>query len=222
MSRREMVDATNETIRANNVKDGYIRLVATRGVGALGLTPDRTACPSVIIIADQIELYPREYYEKGMALVSSTFVRNHPNALPARIKSCNYLNNILAKIEAKDAGCLEAVMYNHVGNVAECTADNIFLVRAGIVQTPPITAGILEGITRDTVIELLAKRDIPFKEMELSRHDLYVSDECFLTGSATEVIPVTFIDGRPVGDGKPGRITRQLIADFQAFVQQEA
>lgn len=221
MNRQEMIDATYETLKANDIQDGYIRLVVTRGIGALGLAPDRTAGPSVFIIADQIELYPPRYYEEGMALVSSTFVRNHPNALPARIKSCNYLNNILAKIEAKDAGCLEAVMYNHVGNIAECTGDNIFLIRSGIVQTPPITAGILEGITRDAVIELLGKRDIPFKEMELSRHDLYVSDECFLTGSAAEVIPVTSIDGRPIGDGKPGRITRQLIADFRAFVQQE-
>lgn len=221
MTRKELVDATNETIKANNLVDGYIRLVVTRGVGSLGISPIQTANPSVYIIADQIALYPPELYETGLAVISSSMVRNHPNTISPRIKSLNYLNNILAKLEAIDAGCYEAVMYNHLGFVAECTGDNIFLVRDGEIQTPPISAGILEGITRDVVIELIAKRGITFREMELCRHDLYVADECFLTGTAAEVIPVTKIDNRPIGTGKPGPITRQLIADFRELVQSE-
>jgi len=219
MTRHELTAAVYETLNANGITDGYIRLVVTRGVGTLGLNPARTACPSVFIITDQIELYPKELYEKGMAVVSSSVVRNHPNAVSPRIKSCNYLNNILAKIEAQDAGVYEALMYNHLGHVAECTGDNIFLVRDGLVQTPPITAGALEGITRDVVIGLARKRGITLREMELTRHDLYVCDECFLTGTAAEVIPVTKIDGRPVGDGTPGPITREMMADFREFVR---
>lgn len=219
MTREEVATAIYDTLKANRVTDGYIRLVVTRGVGTLGLSPNRSACPSVFIIADQISLYPKELYEEGMAVISSSVVRNHPNSLSARIKSCNYLNNILAKIEALDAGVYEAIMYNHLGHVAECTGDNIFLVRDGMVQTPPITAGVLEGVTRGAVIDVVAKRKLPFREMELTRHDLYVADECFLTGTAAEVIPVTQIDGRPVGTGKPGPITRQLIADFHEFVK---
>ncbi|UCD29384.1 MAG: branched-chain-amino-acid transaminase [Planctomycetota bacterium] len=218
MTRKELSDAVYDTLRANNIGDGYVRLMVTRGVGTLGLSPRRTACPSVYIITDQIDLYPKELYEKGLAVISSSIVRNHPNAVSPRIKSCNYLNNILAKIEAMDADVLEAVMYNHLGNVAECTGDNIFLVRDGMVQTPPITAGILEGITRDAVIELIKKRSLPFRQMELSRHDLYVADECFLTGTAAEVIPVTKIDGRPIGTGEPGPVTRQLIEDFRELL----
>lgn len=219
MTREEMANAVYDAMKANKITDGYIRLVITRGVGTLGLSPNRSACPTVFIIADQIALYPQELYEQGMAVISSSVVRNHPNALSARIKSCNYINNILAKIEALDAGVYEAIMYNHLGNVAECTGDNLFLVRSGMVQTPPISAGILEGITRDAVIELIHKRKLPFKEMDLIRHDLYIADECFLTGTAAEVIPVTQIDGRPIGTGKPGPITRQLIADFHDLVK---
>ncbi len=220
MTRQELTGATYDTMKANNITDGYIRMVVTRGVGTLGLNPTRTANPSVFIIADQIELYPKELYEQGMAVVSSSVIRNHPNALSPRIKSCNYLNNILAKIEALDAGVYEAVMYNHLGYVAECTGDNMFLLRDGLLQTPPITAGGLEGITRNAVIELIHRRKLPLREMELTRHDLYVADECFLTGTAAEVIPVTRIDGRPVGDGKPGPVTKQLIADFRELVKQ--
>lgn len=221
MSREELTTAVYDTLKANNVTDGYIRLVVTRGVGYLGLSPQRTSCPSVFIIADQIELYPRELYEKGMAIVSSSVVRNHPNAVSPRIKSLNYLNNILAKIEALDAGVHEAVMYNHLGFVAECTGDNIFLVRKGTVLTPTLAAGTLEGITREVVIELIRRRDIPLSETDLTRHDLYVADECFLTGSAAEIIPVTQIDGRPIGTGKPGATTCQLMADFHELVRQE-
>ncbi|NLX13607.1 MAG: branched-chain-amino-acid transaminase [Phycisphaerales bacterium] len=221
MPKEEMTEAIYRTMEANGIRDGYIRLVVTRGVGTLGLSPNRAGCPSVFIIASQIDLYPRELYEKGMAIVSTSIVRNHPNALSARIKSCNYLNNILAKIEAQDAGVHEAIMYNHCGYVAECTGDNIFLVRNGVVQTPPITAGILEGITRDAVIELVRQRSLPIREMDLTRHDLYVADECFLTGSAAEVIPVTSIDGRPIGNAQPGPVTLQLIADFRELVNRE-
>ena len=214
LSHKEFADATNETVRANGVLDGYVRLVVTRGVGYLGLSPTRTANPSVFIIADQIELYPPEMYEKGMAVITSSVVRNHPNAVSPRIKSLNYLNNILAKIEAMDAGVPEAIMFNHVGFVAECTGDNVFLVRNGEVLTPPINEGMLEGITRG--------RSIPFREVELTRHDLYIADECFLTGSAAEVVPVTKIDGREIGDGAPGRITRQIMSDFHACVRANA
>ena len=218
MSREELANATYETLKANNITDGYLRLCVTRGVGALGLAISKTACPSVFIIADQIELYPKELYEKGMAIVSSSVVRNHPNAVSPRIKSMNYLNNILAKIEAMDAGVYEAIMYNHQGNVAECTGDNIFLIRDGVVLTPPLNAGILEGITRDAVIELIQKRGIRLREIDLSRYDVYAADECFLTGSAAEVIPVTQVDNRLIGDGKPGPVTRQLITDFRKLV----
>jgi len=154
-----------------------------------------------------------------MAIVSSSVVRNHPNAVSPRIKSLNYLNNILARIEAQDAGVYEAVMYNHLGHVSECTGDNIFLVREGVLQTPPASAGILEGITRGAVIELIAERNLHLHEMTLTRHDLYLADECFLSGTAAEVIPVTQIDGRPVGNGRPGPITRQLISDFRELVK---
>lgn len=218
MTAEELAQATYDTLKANDITDGYIRMVVTRGIGTLGLSPKRTECPSVFIIASQIELYPKELYENGMAIVSCSVVRNHPNAISPRIKSLNYLNNILAKIEALDAGVHEAVMYNHLGFVAECTGDNIFVIRHGVVKTPPTTAGVLEGVTRSVVIELVGQRDIPFREVMLTRHDLYVAEECFLTGSAAEVIPVTKIDGRPVGDGQPGPITRQLIADFKKLV----
>ncbi|GMV98349.1 MAG: branched-chain-amino-acid transaminase [Phycisphaerae bacterium] len=218
MTRAELTAAVHDTLKANGLADGYIRLVVTRGVGYLGLSPKRTRCPSVFIIADQIELYPRELYEQGMAIISSSVIRNHPNAISPRIKSLNYLNNVLAKIEALDAGVHEAVMYNHLGFVAECTGDNLFLVRAGQVHTPPLSAGNLEGITRQAVMELIARRGLPLREIDLTRHDLYVADECFLTGTAAEIIPVTRIDGRPVGPGHPGPVTRQLMADFRDLV----
>ncbi len=218
MTQTELATATYDTMKANGITDGYIRLGVTRGVGYLGVSPTRTGNPSVFIIASQIELYPKELYEKGMAIISCSVIRNHPNAVSPRIKSLNYLNNILAKIEALDAGVHEAVMYNHLGYVAECTGDNIFVIRKGVVLTPPTAAGLLEGITRDAVIELLEKRGLPFKELNLTRHDLYVADEAFLTGTAAEVIPVTKIDHRPIGTGQPGPITRQLIADFRNLV----
>jgi len=219
MALGELNKAVYDTLKANNIINGYIRLVVTRGVGTLGLSPNRTSNPSVFIIADQIELYPKELYENGMAVISSSVVRNHPNALSPRIKSMNYLNNILAKIEALDADVYEAIMYNHLGFVAECTGDNLFLVRDGVLLTPPISAGILEGITRNAVIELIGKRNLVLHEIDLTRHDIYVADECFLTGTAAEVIPVTSLDGRAIGAGKPGPITRDLLERFRKLTR---
>jgi branched-chain amino acid aminotransferase len=218
--REKMAEEVLRTVQANDKRDGYIRLVVTRGCGSLGLDPNKCSDPQVIIIVDDIALYPPEFYEKGLEVITSSFVRNHPNALNPRIKSLNYLNNILAKVEAVRAGCQEAIMLNHLGEVAECTGDNLFLVKRGVLRTPHVNAGILEGITRNAVLELARDAGIPVQEMVLSRHDVYSADECFLTGTAAEVVPVVKVDGRPVGNGKPGPITRQLRERFQALVRQ--
>ncbi|MCA9131939.1 MAG: branched-chain-amino-acid transaminase [Planctomycetales bacterium] len=212
-------EAVQATLDRNKIADGYIRLVVTRGAGSLGIDPGKTSDPQVIIIADHIELYPKPLYENGMEIITSSTIRNHPAAVNPRIKSLNYLNNVLAKLEGKRAGCLEALMLNHRGEVAECTGDNIFLVRRGQLLTPPIDAGILEGITRGAVIELARQAGIEVLEITLSRHDVYIADECFLTGSAAEVIPVIKVDDRPIGDGQVGPITRQLSQAFHALVR---
>ncbi len=209
----EMAKAVEDTVKANNKIDGYIRLVVTRGPGTLGLDP-RTCKPNVIVIVDDISLYPKELYENGMKIVTASLIRNHPNALNPRIKSLNYLNNILAKIEAIRAGCLEALMLNHKGEVAECTGDNVFIVKGGVLKTPPTDAGILEGITRNVVLELATGARIPTVETTMTRHDIYAADECFLTGSAAEVIAVTECDGRVIGSGKQGPVTKQLRDAF--------
>src|SRR5688572_5484964 len=214
--------AIEETVRANKFRDCYIRALVTRGVGYLGLNPNKCERPSVIIITDTIELYSRETYEKGMSVITASVIRNHPNALSPRIKSLNYLNNILAKIEAADAGVPEAIMLNHEGNVAECSADNIFIARGGQVQTPTTYDGILEGVTRKVMIDLCRKLSIPCVEKTLQRHDLYVADECFVTGTGAEVCPVTKIDGRPIGTGEPGPITQRLIEAFHRHVKEVA
>jgi len=206
--------AVEETVQANGVVDGYVRLVVTRGIGTLGLNPFNCSRPSVFIIADKIQLYPQETYEKGMRVISATTVRNHPLALPPQIKSLNYLNNILAKIEAIDSNVLEAIMYNHEGYVAEATGDNVFIVRRGIIYTPPVEAGALEGITRAVVIRLAKNEGITVEEKNLTRYDLYTCDECFLTGTAAEVIGVVEIDGRAIGGGSPGPITQLLRKRF--------
>jgi branched-chain amino acid aminotransferase len=213
----ELGEAVTETVKANNIKSGYIRLVVTRGVGDLGLNPFLCKRASVFIIADHIKLYPEEYYEKGMKVISALTVRNHPLSLPPQVKSLNYLNNILAKIEALDAGAGEAIMYNHEGFVAEATGDNVFVVRGGVIFTPPVQAGSLEGITRSVVMRLAKADGIEVVEKNLTRFDLYVSDEMFLTGTAAEVIGVVTIDGRIVGDGKPGTITRLLRKKFYDY-----
>ncbi len=219
ISREEMTRAVNETLKLNGIEDGYVRLLVTRGRGTLGLDADICTDPQVIIITDHIALYPEEYYEKGLEIVTASTLRNHPGALNPRIKSLNYLNNIMAKIEGMLAGCVEALMLNHKGEVAECTGDNIFLVSKGQLLTPPTDAGILEGITRETVIEIAQQLGITVREIPLTRHDVYVADECFLTGSAAEVIPVVKVDGRAIGSGKPGTITQDLRANFQQLVR---
>lgn len=214
-----MVDAVNSTVAANGLSEGYVRLVVTRGAGTLGLDPRRCSNPQVIIIADTISLYPREMYENGLKLITASTLRNHPGAVSPRIKSLNYLNNILAKIEGTDADCVEALMLNHKGDVAECTGDNIFIVKHGVLKTPPTDAGILEGITRDTVIDLAREAGVTVEEVTLQRHDIYVAEECFLTGTAAEVIAVVSLDGRPIGTGKPGPVTKDLLARFQKYTR---
>ncbi len=212
--------AVEQTIKANGFTDCYIRLVVTRGSGPLGLNPFRCEKPCVFIITDVLEMYSRSMYENGMAVITCSVIRNHPNACPPRVKSLNYLNNILGKIEAIDAGVLEAIMLNHDGNVAECTADNIFVVKDSVVYTPTTTDGILDGITRRVVLDLCRKHDIPCVEKSLQRHDLYVADELFLTGTGAEVIAATKIDGRTVADGKVGPVTRRLMEAFARHVRE--
>ncbi len=221
MSQAEMIAAVNDTVAANDISDGYVRLVVTRGAGTLGLDIRRTSNPQVIIIADTITLYPSEYYTSGLKLVTASTLRNHPGALSPRIKSLNYLNNILAKIEGTDAGCVEAVMLNHKGEVAECTGDNIFLVRDGVIRTPSAESGILEGITRNAVIGLARKAGYDVREVPLTRHDIFIADECFLTGTAAEVIPAVSLDGRLIGDGVPGPVTKQLLEAFRKLTRGE-
>lgn len=215
-----LTDDVNECVSKNELDDGYIRLVVTRGSGSLGIDPNRCSDPQVIIIADKITLYPQELYENGLDLVTASTIRNHPAALSPRIKSLNYLNNVLAKMEGLKANCVEALMLNHKGDVAECTGDNIFVVRKGQLQTPPVDAGILEGITRNAVLELAREAGIETVEMTLSRHDIYTADECFLTGSAAEVIAAVRLDDRVIGNGKPGPITKQLNEAFRKLVRQ--
>jgi branched-chain amino acid aminotransferase len=215
-----VAQAVNDTLAANKLIDGYVRLVVTRGAGSLGLDPNRTKNPQVIVIADTISLYPREFYEKGLRIVTAATQRVHSAALSPRIKSLNYLNNIMAKLEGLQAGCVEALMLNHKGEVAECTGDNLFVVRSGSLLTPPPDAGILEGITRGAVMDLAHAAGIACGEATLTRYDLYTADECFLTGTAAEVIPVVEIDGRKVGSGTPGPITARLTADFHTLVRQ--
>lgn len=219
-SRDDFRAAMYETVKANNFTDCYIRACVTRGVGYLGISPKNCTTPTAFIIADTIELYPKEMYEKGMAVITSSVIRNHPNALSSRIKSMNYLNNILAKLEAIDAGVPEAIMLNHVGNIAECTSDNIFIIRGGQVQTPTTADGILEGVTRDVVMKLCGKLGITCIEKTLQRHDLYIADECFLTGTAAEVVPVTKIDGRAIGSGTVGTITKKIQDAFKVHVRE--
>lgn len=219
MTMEEIEAAVNKTLEMNGLSDGYVRLIVTRGVGNLGLDPYLCPKASVIVIADKISLYPAKLYDEGMEIVTASTVRNHPAAVNPRIKSLNYLGSILAKIEGLQAGCNEALMLNLNGEVAECTADNIFLVKHGELWTPPISAGILDGITRRAVIELARESGLVVHETSLTRHDVYVADECFLTGSAAEVIPVIKVDSRSIGDGRVGAVTKRLIAAFRALVQ---
>ena len=217
--REQYAAAIESTLKANNLRDAYIRAIVTRGIGTLGLNPRNCTGASVVIITDSIALYPKELYENGLSVITVSTIRNHPNALDPRIKSLNYLNNILAKIEGLNAGVEEAIMLNIQGYVAECTGDNIFIVKDGVPITPPLSAGILDGITRHTVMDLAAARGITVREDNLTRYDLFTADECFLTGTAAELIPVVKIDGRLVADGKPGPTTLQLLADFRKLTR---
>ncbi len=219
ISHAAIMKATVDTCRRNRIHNGYIRLLLTRGVGTLGLDPNRCARPSLIIIAGAIQLYPPELYQKGMAIVTVPTTRNLVNALNPAIKSLNYLNNVLAKIEALNAGVQEAVMLNAEGFVAECTGDNLFIVKDGRLYTPPLSAGALYGITRQTVIELARETGLSVSEPNLTRYDLFVADECFLTGTGAEIIPVTRIDGRVIGHGRPGPVTTDLVTRYHALTK---
>ena len=222
MTKEEIKNAVKDTLEANNMKDSYIRLVVTRGIGKLGLDPFNCSKPQIIIITDLIELYPRELYEKGLDAIIVPTIRNHYEALNPKIKSLNYLNNILAKIECINAGAAEGVMLNKDGYVAECTGDNIFIVEGNEILTPPTYAGILVGITRNVVIDLAIKAGMKVKEEQLTRYDLYIADECFLTGTAAGIIPVVRIDGRKISSGKPGNITRSLLEKYNKLTKQSS
>ena len=219
LSRQEFADAVCEACRANDLSNGYVRLVVTRGVGHLGLTPDGCGPPSVIIIADDIQLYPEELYEKGLKIISVPTRRINASALPPAVKSLNYLNNILAKIEAKKVGFQEALMLNDKGEIAECTGDNVFVLSKGVLYTPPLDAGSLRGITRAAVMDIASDLGIPCREQALTRYDLWTAEECFLTGTAAEVIPCVEVDHRQVGNGQPGPITKNFISKFRENVR---
>jgi branched-chain amino acid aminotransferase len=219
MTPEAMAKAVEETVKANGIGEGYIRLLATRGVGTLGLNPFTCKEPLVIIIAATIQLYSKELYETGMKVISASTVRNHPMSLPPQVKSMNYLNNIMAKIEALDKNVPEAIMYNHEGFVAEASGDNVFIVKNGTVMTPPVGAGALGGITREVVLRLASKKGIPVAERNLTRFDLYVADEMFLTGSAAEIIGIIDVDGRKIGEGRPGPVTLQLQKVFFEYAR---
>lgn len=221
LSRQELIDVTCETCRRNNLQDGYIRLVVTRGVGDLGLAPWLCPKPSLFVIASTIQLYPKEYYENGLAIVTVPTRRINPAALPPTVKSLNYLNNILGKIEAKQAGALEAIMLNDQGYIAECTADNIFIVHKGAIITPAASQGALKGVTRQTILDIAEDLQVPVREADMTRYDVWCADECFLTGSGAEVIPVVKLDGREIGNGKPGPIFAKLLAAFRQRVTRE-
>lgn len=221
MNQDELRAAVETTVEANAVVDGYIRLIVTRGIGDLGLNPFECKDSGLIIIADNIQLYPEELYETGLKVISATTIRNHPLSVPPQVKSLNYLNNILAKIEALDNGMPEAIMYNQEGYVAEASGDNVFTVRNGVIHTPPTEAGGLEGITRQVVIQLAQKEGLSVVEKNLTRYDLHVSDELFLTGTAAEVIGIVEIDKRVIGDGRPGPITRLLRERFDNYTRGE-
>jgi branched-chain amino acid aminotransferase len=215
-----MGEALLETIRQNNLRDGYIRLIVTRGVGNLGLNPEQCKTPSVIIITAQIALYPEPVYKNGLSLVTCATRRTNPSALNPAVKSLNYLNNVMARIEANQANADEGLMLNDEGNVAECTADNVFIIKRGQIFTPPITAGALRGITRSVVFEIAAETGIKVIEADITRHDVFVADEAFLTGTAAEIIPLVKADGRPIGTGKPGPITARMISRFREITRE--
>jgi branched-chain amino acid aminotransferase len=219
MTPEEMIRATCETVAANKLQDGYIRLVVTRGVGPMGLSPFKCPRPSVVVIASSITLYPKEAYENGLVMATCATRRPSHDILSPLVKSLNYLNNVMAKVEAIQAGAEEGLMLNDKGLVAECTGDNIFVIRDGIISTPPLTAGALDGVTRRVVFEIAADLGIPIREIDLSRHEIFTADECFLTGTAAEVIAAVKLDQRVIGTGKPGPVTQRVIARFRELTQ---
>lgn len=221
LEREKLIKAVVDTVNANGLQDAYIRLIISRGVGDLGLDPEKCKGSQVVIIADKITLFPEELYTKGLSVITVATRRNNADVLDPKIKSLNYLNNILVKIEANRAGVLEAVMMTAQGYICEGSGDNIFIYRKGKLMTPPPYLGILEGITRDTIIKLALGEGIHVEEVPFTRHDLYVADECFLTGTAAEVIPVNKVDGRIIGSGKPGPVTRCLIERFREVTRKE-
>src|SRR5213594_4851510 len=220
MTKQGMTHAILETIRQNRLRDGYIRLLVTRGVGNLGLNPAQCKYPSVIIIAATIVLYHESFYRKGLTIVTCATRRSNPAALNPAVKSLNYLNNVMARIEANLAGADEALMLNDAGNVAGCTAADVFIVKRGQIVTPPVAAGALKGITRSVVFEIGAELGVKVRETDITRHDVFVADECFLTGTAAEIIPVVKADGRLIGNGKPGAITTRTIARFREMTRE--
>lgn len=221
LDQKKMAAVVVETLRRNRLRDAYIRVVVTRGVGDLGLDPEKCPKPTIIVITDKIVLYPDRLYEGGLEIITVPTVRNHPEAVNPALKSLNYLNNILAKIEATNSGYREALLLNPQGYVAECTGDNIFMVKNGTLLTPPDHVGVLRGITRATILDIARKKKIPAEERILTRHDLYNASEVFLTGTAAEVIPVVKIDGRIIGRGKPGALTRLLTKEFRELTKKE-
>lgn len=221
MTKPEMTETVIDTLKENSLKDAYIRLVVTRGTGDLGLDPRKCPRPTVFIIADKIKLYPEKFYREGLEIVTASIRRNLVQALNPQIKSLNYLNNILAKIDAINAGTEEAIMLTHDDYVAECTGDNIFIVKDGELITPPVDIGALEGITRDAVIQIADRTGVRFCEKLLKMDDLYASDEVFLTGTAAEIIPVVKIDKRTIGNGKPGDVTLRLLEEFRELTKSD-
>lgn len=217
----KMQEIVLKTLRANGLKDAYVRLVVTRGVGDLGLDPQKCPRPTIFCIADKIKLYPEELCKNGLTIITASTRKNIPEAISPRVKSLNYLNNILAKIEANLQNAPEAIMLTQDGYVAECSGDNIFILKGGVLKSPPMYLGALEGITQRVVIELAEKLQIPFKWETFTRYDLFTAEECFLTGTAAEVIPVTIVDGRIIGSGKPGKVTLELITGFKNLTMTE-
>jgi len=221
MTQDEMIATVVETVRKNQLRDAYIRLVISRGTGDLGLDPRNCKAPNIVIIVEQLQLFPAELYEKGMRIVTVPTRRNRPDALNPKIKSLNYLNNVLVRLEATMAGVSEALMLNSEGYVAEGSGDNVFLVKKGILYTPPSYVGALQGITRQAIIDIALRLGYVVKEEPFTRHDVYVADEVFLTGTAAEVISVVEVDGRQIKDGKPGTVTNHLLQEFRKYVQED-
>lgn len=219
ITQEEMIEATVKTVRANELRDGYIRLVITRGTGPMGLSPYKCPTPTIFIIAATISLYPESAYRDGLVMATVATRRPRHDILPPQVKSLNYLNNVMAKVEAIQAGAEEGLMLNDQGLVAECTGDNIFIVRDGAISTPSLGAGALDGITRGVVFDIAAELGISIREREMTRHDVFTADECFLTGTAAEVIAAVKLDQRVIGDGKPGPVTQRIIARFRELAQ---